>query len=289
MKQYLIFLALTFISGSCFSQAKTKTNGHIKFEISSYNLLFTKVEINDKEYTALIDFGDFAQIQISTSLIEDLGLKTEQSDIIMTDINGNEYALEKGIIPQLKVGENTEKDITFFSAMNEIDAVSKQVGTEFQVVLGFGYFKSKDFIIDFVNNSIEFIKPKVENSDFSAPINIDYGYLITEFKSGANESIKLLFDTGTPISRIDLNLLPLDLKDSTVNFQNAEFPSKSLEIKSSNQKITLNMENNDISELETLGVVGIYGVNDMIGKVFIYNPWEKVMRIKTTGNNVYKK
>ena len=289
MKQYLIFLALTFISCSCFSQAKIKTNEHIKFEISSYNLLFTKVEINEKQYTALIDFGDFAQIQISTSLIEDLGLKTEKSDIIMTDINGNEYALEKGIISQLKVGERTEKDITFFSAMNEIDAVSKQVGTEFQVVLGFGYFKSKDFIIDFVNNSIEFIKPKVENSDFSAPINIDYGYLIAEFKSGANESIKLLFDTGTPISRIDLNLLPLDLKDSTVNFQNAEFPSRSLEIKSSNQKITLNMENNDISELEPLGVVGIYGVNDMIGKVFIYNPWEKVMRIKTTGNNVYKK
>ena len=97
--------------------------------------------------------------------------------------------------------------------------------------------------------------------------------------------VNLLFDTGTPISKIDLNLLPLDLKDSTVNFQNAEFPSKSLEIKSSNQKITLNMENNDISELKPLGVVGIYGVNDMIGKVFIYNPLEKVMRIKTTGNN----
>ena len=285
IKQHLIFLALTFISSSCFSQAKIKTNEHIKFEISSYNLLFTKVEIKDKEYTALIDFGDFAQIQISTLLIEDLGLKTEKSDIIMTDINGNEYALEKGIISQLKVGEHTEKDITFFSAMNEIDAVSKQVGTEFQVVLGFGFFKSKDFIIDFVNNSIEFIKPKVENSYFSAPINIDYGYLISEFKSTTNESINLLFDTGTPISKIDLNLLPLDLKDSTVNFQNAEFPSKSLEIKSSNQKITLNMENNDISELKPLGVVGIYGVNDMIGKVFIYNPLEKVMRIKTTGNN----
>ncbi|MCB9249227.1 MAG: hypothetical protein H6613_12140 [Ignavibacteriales bacterium] len=207
----------------------------------------------------------------------------------MTDINGNEYALEKGIVPRLKVGEIIEKDLTFFSANNEIDDVSKQVGTEFQVVIGFGYFKSKDFKLDFIENNIEFIKPKVDETDFFVSISNDYGYLIGNFKSSANENINLLFDTGTPISKIDLNVFPLELKDSTVDFRRQNSQSKNLDIKSSNQTITLNMENNDISELEPLGVVGIYGVNDMIGKVFIYNALEKVMRIKTTGNNVYKK
>jgi len=284
MKRYLFLFVLTFFSNSSFSQAEPTANGIIKFEISAYNLLFTKVEINNKEYTALIDFGDFAQIQLATSLIENLGLQTEKSDLIMTDINGNAYALEKGIIPQLKVGDITEKNITFFSAKNEIDAVSKQVGTEFQVVIGFGFFKSKDFKLDFVENSIEFKKPKGDETDFLVPINNEYGYLINEFKSSSNESINLLFDTGTPISKIDLNPLPLNLKDSTVNFQNMEFPSKKLDVTSLNQTITLNMENHDISDLEPLGVIGIYGVNDMIGKVFTYNASEKVMRIKTAPN-----
>lgn len=286
-KKYFLIIAIFLTLFSCKEKTNEVKSDTIQFEISDYNLLFTKVEINKKEYTALIDFGDFAEFQLSTKLIAELGLKTEKSDIIMSDINGNQYALEKGIIEELKLDGKTEKNITFFSANNEIDAVSKEVGTDFQIVVGFGYFKSKDFILDFVENSIEFIKLKNDETDFFVTISNDYGYLISNFESSTNESVNLLFDTGTPISKIDLNLSPMDLKDSTVNFLKTEFPSKNLDIKSSNQKITLNMENNNISELEPLGVIGIYGVNDMIGKVFIYNPLEKTMRIKTTGNTVY--
>lgn len=288
-KKYILIVAIFMTLFSCKNKTNEVKSNIIKFKISDYNLLFTKVKINEKEYNALIDFGDFAEFQISTKLIAELKLKTEKSDIIMSDINGNQYALEKGTIEELKVDGKTEKNVTFFSANNEIDAVSKEVGTDFQVVVGFGYFKSKDFKLDFIENKIEFLKSKKDTTDFIVPISNDYGYLIGSFKSSKNDSINLLFDTGTPISKIDLNIIPIDLKDSTVDFLNTEFPSKNLEIKSSNQTITLNLENNDIFELEPLGVIGIYGVNDMIGKVFNYSALEKTVRIKTTGNNVYKK
>ena len=157
-KKYFLIIAIFLTLFSCKEKTNEVKSDTIQFEISDYNLLFTKVEINKKEYTALIDFGDFAEFQLSTKLIAELGLKTEKSDIIMSDINGNQYALEKGIIEELKLDGKTEKNITFFSANNEIDAVSKEVGTDFQIVVGFGYFKSKDFILDFVENSIEFIK-----------------------------------------------------------------------------------------------------------------------------------
>jgi len=111
-------------------------------------------------------------------------------------------------------------------------------------------------------------------------VNSDQGYLIGNFKSQTNDSVSLLFDTGTPISKIDLKLAPLELKDSTVDFMSTEFPSKILKLKSSKQTITMNLENNDISELESLGVVGIYGVNDMIGKVFSYSASDKIMSIQ---------
>ena len=266
---------------SCKVKSKVDKSDKIKFEISEYNLLFTKVEIGENEYVALIDFGDFADFQISTSLIAELQLKTEKSEIIMSDINGNQYALEKGTIEELKVDGIIEKNVTFYSANNEIESVSQEVGTEFQIVVGFGYFKSKDFKLNFVSNTIEFVKSTNEKTDFSISVNDDYGYLIGEFQSITNGSFNLLFDTGTPISKIDLKLFPKNLKDSTVTFLDTEFPSKILEVKSTLKSIILNLEHNDISELEPLGVVGIYGVNDMLDKVFLYSSSERMMRIKT--------
>ena len=277
----LSFSIILLLLCSCKVKSKVVNSDKIKFEISEYNLLFTKVEIGENEYVALIDFGDFADFQISTSLIAELQLKTEKSEIIMSDINGNQYALEKGTIEELKVDGIIEKNVTFYSANNEIEAVSQEVGTEFQIVVGFGYFKSKDFKLDFVSNTIEFVKSTNEKTDFSIPVNDDYGYLIGEFQSITNGSFNLLFDTGTPISKIDLKLFPKNLKDSTVAFLDTEFPSKILEVKSTLKSIILNLEHNDISELEPLGVVGIYGVNDMLDKVFLYSSSERMMRIKT--------
>ena len=203
----------------------------------------------------------------------------------MSDIDGNQYALEEGILHQIKIGDKIENNVTFYSANNEIDAVSQEVGTDFQVVVGYGYFRSKDFKLDFVTKTIEFLNPNVIDANFAFSKNTDYGYLIGNFVSNENEKVNLLFDTGTPISKIDTKRFPASLKDSTVKFLNTEFPSKLLKIKSMNQTMTLNMESSDISELEPLGVVGIYGVNDMIGKVFLHRASENLVQIETTANN----
>ena len=283
-KQVIIITILLSVLSCKVQTTKTKFN-NLKFEISDYNLLFTKVEINGKMYTALIDFGDFAEFQISTKLINELKLSTKNSDVIMSDIDGNQYALEEGILHQIKIGDKIENNVTFYSANNEIDAVSQEVGTDFQVVVGYGYFRSKDFKLDFVTKTIEFLNPKTTDVNFSFSKNTDYGYLIGNFVSNENEKVNLLFDTGTPISKIDTKRFPASLKDSTVKFLNTEFPSKLLKIKSMNQTMTLNMESSDISELEPLGVVGIYGVNDMIGKVFLHRASENLVRIETAANN----
>jgi len=73
-KNYIFIISVFIILSSCKNENKEKEieSDSIQFEISEYNLLFTKVEINKKEHTALIDFGDF---QISTKLIDELNLK----------------------------------------------------------------------------------------------------------------------------------------------------------------------------------------------------------------------
>jgi hypothetical protein len=286
MKTYSSIIVVLFLLISFYRNVDPVKNGKvIHFEISRYNLLFTTVEINDKEYTALIDFGDFAAFQLSTTVIEELGLETEKSDILMTDVNGNTYALEKGQLNELKVDGIIEKEITFFSAKNEIETVSEQVGTEFQVAIGIGYFKSKSFKLDFVNKIIEFYDSDTPDKEiFTTTMNTDYGYLIGQFESITDDTIHLLFDTGAPISKIDINQLNTDLKDSTVSFQGFNFPTKILHLKSEAQSISLNMEDGSLSELEPLNVKGIYGVNDMKGKIFYFNTEDQIVGIKTTGS-----
>ena len=288
-RKALLFLTIfTVFFLDCSGKQNNSGSERINFEISDYNLLFTKVEINGKAYTALIDFGDFAEFQLSTKLIEELGLKTEKTDILISDVNGNQYALEKGSISELKVGGITEKNITFFSAKNEIDNVSKQVGTDFQIAIGFGYFKSRNFKLDFQENTIEFLNSTTESNNFTSTVNKDYGYFIGTFKSIDNQPVNLLFDTGTPISKIDLNQYQSQLKDSTVVFQNTAFPSNLLKLKSGNETIILNMENSNLNELKPLNVIGIYGVNDMKGKIFTYNTKNNELNIKSNNNSKYK-
>lgn len=71
-KKYIFIVSISIAFFSCKNENKEIKSDKIQFEISEYNLLFTTIEINNKEYTALIDFGDFADFQLSTKLIAEL-------------------------------------------------------------------------------------------------------------------------------------------------------------------------------------------------------------------------
>ena len=275
IKLHTTLVALFFVlfSTSLFAQEK------IEFEVSPYNLLFTEVEIGEKSYTALIDFGDFAEMQLSSKLIDELKLETAESEIVTADVNGNMYYLKEGTLPGIKIGGSIEKEVHFYSAENEIDAVSEQVGTDFQLVLGFGYFKDKSFTMNFTKNIISFEITDTDQPAFEANFNADFGYLVVDFETSENEAISLLFDTGSPNSCIDVNKLTKNYEDASVDFQGFSFPGKQIEVQSNDESLVLKMENQDISSLEPLGVIGIFGTNDMLGKTLTYNSLRKTMSI----------
>jgi hypothetical protein len=276
MKRLITLMALLAFK-SHFGQ---KPNHYtLNFEISPYNLMFTEVIIQNKTYKALIDFGDFAQVQLSSALIKELKLPTQPSDIMMADVNGNTYYLQTGMLNEIIVGDTAHKDITFYSADNEIDAVSQQVGTEFQVVLGFGFFKSENFVLDFTAKKIEVgITPK-KLLVHSVPVTTAYGYLIGQFETANTSNLALLFDTGTPISQIDTSAVDPAFKDTTVSFQGHQFPSKQVPISTGKTDMVLHMEVADLSQLKPLAVSGIYGLKDMKGKCFFYNALASTLSI----------
>lgn len=282
LNYYKIFLILFFTSiTTCkaFTDPANDTVIEIPFEVSDYRLLFTKVTIGDEKYTALIDFGDFSQIQLSTDLIEKLGLETMDSDIVMSDINGNNYNLQKGVITNLTVSGVRLEDTEFFSAHGEIKAVSQQVGTDFDVVLGFGFFKNKPFTLDFINRKITFGNQKSGSRDEFDEFKLmtDYGYLITEIQLESHDKINLLFDTGSPNSTLS-DKESWNGEDTKIEFQGFQFPAKKMKVLS-RIGLSITGELMDITHIEPLGVQGIYGVNDMLDKVFVYDPEAKTLQV----------
>lgn len=275
IKLHTTIVALFFVLFITSSFAQEK----IEFEVSPYNLLFTEVEIGEKSYTALIDFGDFAEMQLSSKLIDELELEPTESEIVTADVNGNMYYLKEGILPAIKIGGIIEKEVHFYSAENEIDAVSEQVGTDFQLVLGFGYFKDKSFTMDFTKNIITFEIIDTDQPAFEANFNADFGYLVVDFETSQNEAISLLFDTGSPNSCIDVNTLTKNYENASIDFQGFSFPGKQIKVQSNGESLVLKMENQDMSSLELLGVVGIFGTNDMVDKIFTYNHLNQTISI----------
>ncbi|WP_066759975.1 retropepsin-like aspartic protease [Crocinitomix algicola] len=273
MNYYLLLILLLFKF-----QLGAQQGNSFKFSVSPYNLLFTTVEIEDKEYTALIDFGDFSTIQISTKLIEDLHLSTDTTGILISDINGNKFPLEKGILDEMTLGEVTYDQLPFNTAKNEIKMVSDMVGTAFDVVLGFGFFKNQNFTLNFIDYQIEMQTESLSMNKnyFTCPVNTSLGYLICSVKNTNQDDINLLFDTGTPYSMIDHKMV----SNKNAQLENTQgvqtFP---IALYSSNQSKTFNFERSDMSALSSLSTVGIIGVNDMIGNKFTYNSQKQELTI----------
>lgn len=242
---------------------------------TDYGLLFTEVNIKGKTYTAMVDWGDFAPIQLSSALIEELKLETHDSDIEMTDVNGQVYVLQQGHLDTLRVGGQPRTDLTFYSANGEIAAVSQQVGTAFHVVLGWGFFAGQPVTLDLPNKQL--ILGKAESlsggrSPFRVPIQTDYGYLIGQFVLENGDHLPMLIDTGSPLSQLHTRHEGLPAGAGAVNWQGTDFPVRILTAQCDEQTTPIHAEVMDLTALEPLGVKGILGLHDLKDKVLVIRP-----------------
>lgn len=233
------------------------------------------MNIRGKSYTALVDWGDFAPIQLSSALIEELQLETQDSDIQMTDANGQVYVLQQGILDTLRVGGQPRTDLTFYSANGEIAAVGQQVGTEFHVVLGWGFFAGLPVTLDLPNDQLVIGKaegPANGGASFRVPIQTDYGYLIGQFDLDNGEQLPMLIDTGSPLSQLHNRHEALPAGEGAVNWQGTDFPVRIITAQSDEQTMPIQAEVMDLTALEPLGVKGILGLHDLKDRVLVIQP-----------------
>ncbi|MGQ8364311.1 hypothetical protein [Glaciecola sp. 1036] len=128
-----------------------------------------------------------------------------------------------------------------------MESVSEQIGTEFNAVVGWGYFSHYFTEIDYQNGVFNLYKTSPESTETLSGVrfNTDAGPLIFSATLN-NKEVNLMLDTGSPVSVFDPSKADISAVDDvqfTVN----------------NQVVKVAKYEQDLSVLADLGVVGIVG------------------------------
>jgi hypothetical protein len=133
----LAFLFLAFIS-PCAAATVYKN----PIEISEYDLVFTNLKINGKEVRALIDSGSFRNVQLSGALAEELHLPLTDTETIARRHEGKDLHLRSGRVGTLALGGFEQRDVAVHVSEGDIENIARQVHTDFQVILGWGFLRN---------------------------------------------------------------------------------------------------------------------------------------------------
>lgn len=271
----LITLCIIIGLSSCHVQkeipshsATQKSENTIHFTKSDYGLIFTKLIVNNEPVKAMIDFGDPNIVQLSSKFVNQQSLPVTKANGIMMDLNGNEFQINEGIIKNIKVGNLNYENIKFSSSPGEMESVSKQINTEFNAVVGWGYFKQYFFELDYKNQLFNLSKEKFEisKSEYTTAYESDGSYLKMPVSINGN-IIYAILDTGSPVSVIDKNYI----LENKIEKYNSKIGGK---------PITINYYEEDLSVLSDLNVKAIIG-GDIMSQYKIYiDPFQKTINLQ---------
>lgn len=175
----------------------------VNFTISGKGFIFTTVHINGIKAKAMIDFGDPHVLQVSTTFIDKHDFIMEQTDDKTYDVFGNTFEISEGTAETLVVTDIERKNITFQSGKDELEHVSKEIGKNFEAVLGWGFFKEYKVKVDYGKKKISLYEslPKVPPY-FSTATYAKEGHLILNTVIDTVKA-KLVLDTGASFNILD--------------------------------------------------------------------------------------
>jgi hypothetical protein len=176
-------------------------------QISPYDLVFTKVKINGKEILALIDSGSFRTVELSSTLAQELEVSLTETTRVARRYEGKDFYLKSGKIDSLIVGDYEKRNVGVDVVEGDIESISKQVNTDFEAILGWGFLSQFYTLIDYKNLSLQFSESPLVPGKEKLSINytvVNNAPIVKGIID--NQAINLLFDTGAPMCNIDLTL-----------------------------------------------------------------------------------
>lgn len=176
-------------------------------QLSPYNLIFTKVKINGKEISALIDSGSFRTVELSSAIAQELKVSLTETTKVARRYEGKDFYLKSGQIDSLIVGDYEKRNVGIDVVEGDIENISKQVNTNFDAILGWGFLSQFYTLIDYKNLSLQFSESPFMTGKEKLSINytvVNNAPIVKGIVD--NQAINLLFDTGAPMCNIDASL-----------------------------------------------------------------------------------
>ncbi len=250
----------------------------IPIEKSLYGMLFTNIQVNGKNVKAIIDFGDPNRFQLSETLVKKLKITLVKTNKAAIGVNG-QYQVYDGVMETVKIGDMVLKDETFSSSPGEMELVSSQINTDFQAVVGWGFFSEYYITMNYQKNEIILsgTREKQSNVCFSANLDSQFSHLVMQSKiNGINAN--LIIDTGAPLSLLDsafflTNNIPSS--DTVIKHLSDIIPLKTISTTFISSTVNISYLIYDLSLTESMAV-GIIG-GDIFDKYKVYiEPKEKL-------------
>jgi aspartyl protease len=243
-------------------------------ELTDYNLLFTPVKINGQEARALIDSGSFRAVQLSSTLAQSLKLALTKTGKASRRYEGKEVYPTSGRIESLTIGDYERRDVEVDVIEGDVENIATQVGTKFDVILGWGFISQFHMLLDYQRLSMRFGKrpPSAGASAISLKYSVVNGAPIVRGNiAPSNEEAGLLFDTGAPMCNLDLDLA------------NAPKGAKvSREVTLAERRFTLEFRAKDLTAIrKPLGCSGVIGNNLLRQYAVYFDPDAKVIHLSS--------
>jgi len=256
---YALFLFLSLFSSLITEPADAKI---LRFDKSPYGLVFTDIAVNGIPVTAMIDFGDPYVLQLASSFLIEHDVAVEPTGKYAFYSDGTQFEMKEGTVEVVEIGGQRLLDQTFGSAAGEIDAVSEQVGTPFQAAVGWGFFGSRTFLLDYSDGAFRMDLEACPAAE-TGRVKRKPGdrYLIIEGRV-ANRDARFLIDTGSPVNAVHTDLADEVTEHGTpasIPHAAGMVPGTTMMLSLGGLQLEQTFERSDLSALEPLGVQAILG------------------------------
>jgi hypothetical protein len=150
---------------------------------------------------ALVDFGSSKGLELSSSAAMRLGVG------------------QPGRIKSFHMGDFEAKGMPVEVTQDHIEKIAARTNTSFDVIIGWGFFSRFNVLLDYKNSLVQFSEQPFK---CTAP-RYQFGYAVRNgvpvIEGVRVDTVKtdFLFDTGAPMSNIDVSIARFELPGATVS------------------------------------------------------------------------
>jgi predicted aspartyl protease len=254
--------------GRSLDPVRAPTGRHsVAVQRSDYQLIFVSVEVNGRSTLALLDSGGSTGIQLASSLVSQLSLPLQDTADQRTRLDTSVRRRQTGTLTSFALGDYHVAPVTFDALEGDIERIAQQVGTPFEVILGWKFLQQFYSVLDYPKARLEFDEPAshAPPPDTRVSFSIDSvsGVPLVSGQLGSVD-VRFVLDTGAPVSTLDNELadtLAPPIGRTEVVLRGQRVPLDVREVAVGDQVLQIGFLGKDLGSLKPIGARGVLGTS----------------------------